>query len=120
MKREIKRACIFLGFLFFPLASYGQSDPDGYAVICNDTCTITLPDERGDATQVTVGQGYVLDRIDLTPGQSITVPPNESVVADPDNAMPLGSLNVSIPQDATNTAAPAVTVGPLPVQPATP
>jgi len=116
----MKRLWIVTLIFFTPFAAYGQSDPNGYAVICNDTCTITLPDERGNATQVTVSQGYVLDRIDLTPGQSITVPSNESVVADPDNAMPLGSLNVSIPQDATNTAAPAVTVGPLPVQPATP
>jgi len=121
----MKLMFIFLGFFLLPLASYGQVDPDGYAVICNDTCTIMLPDEKGNATPVTVGKGYVLNRIKLTSGQSITVPPNESVVADPDNAMTIGKVDAAIPDNATNSAGPAIAVDPVlvdptPVNPVTP
>jgi len=116
MKRLLVVALIFT----MPFAAYGQSDPNGYAVICNDTCTIMLPDELGSATQVTVSQGYVLDRIDLTPGQSITVPSNESVVADPSDSLIIGTVGATIPEGSTNTAMPAITANPIKANPITP
>lgn len=106
---------LFMAALIFalPFAAYGQSDPNGYAVICNSTCTITLPDEQGNATQVTVSQGYVMNRIDLLPGQTLTLPPSEDIVADPTDTMVIGSIGVAIPLDATNSAAPAIVANPI-------
>jgi len=110
---------VAVAFFLFPCFAFGQSDPNGYAIICNSTCSITLPDEAGNATQVTVNQGYVLDRIDLLPGQSITVPPDEDVVPDASNTMTIGTVNATIPQGATNNAAPAITANPIQANPVT-
>ena len=105
MRRKIKRACIFLGFLFLPLTSYGQSDPDGYAIICNSSCQINVADEQGGSMIATVGQGYVIDRIDLVAGQTISLPDNESIVADPDDALKIHSSGNDIPQAASRAIA---------------
>ena len=116
----MKSLLIFALIFALPFTAYGQSDPNGYAVICNSTCNITVNDEQGNAQQVTVTDGYVMNRIDLLPGQTLTLPNTESVVADPGDSMVIGSTGTAIPQDATNTAAPTILANPLKSVPLSP
>jgi len=112
----MKLKYIFVCSLIFmmPFSAYAQSDPNGYAIICNSSCQINVADEQGGSMIATVGQGYVINRIDLVAGQTISLPDNESIVADPDDALKIHSSGNDIPQDASRAIAvpPAVAVGP--------
>lgn len=111
---------LYLAAMLFCLAeaAHAQTDPNGYAIICNSSCQLSITDEQGRNAMVSVGQGYVMDRIDLLPGETMSLPDNESIIADPSLSMAIGSASTSMPQGVLKEVTPApIQAGPLPSPP---